>query len=98
LANEAVVDFRIYRWNVSGWEDGGLELDGFVKFDGCMNMSTGGECMYHMCDPVDGPALLGALLRSVYHYAAPMLSHRLYAAPAPDDVLGEAEPIEPWPQ
>lgn len=32
-------------------DDGEVEIDGSVKWDGCMNWRTSEACMYHFCNP-----------------------------------------------
>lgn len=47
IAHDLLMDFQIY-----GLDDDEVEIEGSVKWDGCINWSTSESCAYHFCEPL----------------------------------------------
>lgn len=83
LANEVVCDFRIVQH--SPFEPDPTEIaSGHVKWDGCVNLDVGSECMWHGCD-VDDIGDLADLLRAAYWLCAVELGAAWKGGDPPDE-------------
>ena len=75
--NEYVVDFQIcvdreYSGNDLALE---MEIEGHIKWDGCMNWQTDPKCMYHFCSDGDVD-MLAMLLKKVWELAKPIFGDK----------------------
>ncbi len=50
-------------------DDGEMEIEADVKWDGCINWSTSDDCAYHFCEPADVQKLARAFDRA-WHLTA----------------------------
>lgn len=72
---------------LADWETFDWELNGSIKWDGCINWETNPQCMMHGCSPRHAVDLT-AIFETVYAYAK--LHHDLLGdetAPMPEGVI-----------
>jgi len=53
-------------WLFEEWEQAFWEIDGGLKWDGCINWQTNGQCMVHGCTPRHADAIT-AIFQTIYH-------------------------------
>lgn len=76
------LDFKLYRrWENGNYsnhsevrDDADFEADGFMKWDGCSNISTNDKCMFHSCNR-EMLTNLGEALGRIWDLAADLIPH-----------------------
>ena len=63
------------------WEQAFVELDGNLKWDGCINWKTNPACMMHGCGPLHAK-IIAAIFDTIYHVGKRHMD--LLDDPAPD--------------
>lgn len=60
-AHRYYVSFTVERlWNEAEWD---VDVEGSLRFDGCMNWTSADACAVHFCGPEDVEAFAAALRR-----------------------------------
>lgn len=54
------------QWELSDWQVAEWEIDGSLKWDGCIDWQTNPECMVHGCSPRHAEEI-AAVFSTVYH-------------------------------
>lgn len=87
---EHVMDFKVGsscqtvegEWEAFNPQD--IELDGTLKWDGCINWQTNPECMMHGCGPHHAHAI-AAIFQAIYHVGGRQFDFLGDDAPEPPD-------------
>lgn len=78
---------------LSRWATGQPEvaLEGYVKWDGCMNFTTTGS--FHLCDPTDVTRIFAKLVQGVYAGAHSMFESVDYQLPTISGMREADDPV-----
>jgi hypothetical protein len=70
------VNFRVIELSRWATSQPAVVLEGYVKWDGCMDLTTAGH--FHLCDPRDATRIVAKLIQAAYAGAYPLFGSSDY--------------------